>query len=84
MMMDSMMVQLLAILAASLLLAGSLATDPLSQEEFTAKAKEVGQTRIINGNAAPNGRFPYTVSLKNGNFHFCGGSLIGKSTNLKF
>lgn len=37
-------------------------------------------TKIINGVNARNGRYPYTVSLQDpsGDFHFCGGSLIGK------
>ena len=42
-----------------------------------------GEPRIINGDNAQNGRYPYTVSLQRpaflGNDHFCGGSLIGKS-----
>jgi trypsin len=34
------------------------------------------QPRIINGSKAPINRYPYTVSLQEGDFHFCGGSLI--------
>ena len=34
------------------------------------------QPRIINGIDAPVNRYPYTVSLQDGDFHFCGGSLI--------
>jgi trypsin len=34
------------------------------------------QSRIINGIEAPINRYPYTVSLQYGDFHFCGGSLI--------
>lgn len=34
--------------------------------------------RIINGNDAPPFRYEYAVSIQNGLFHFCGGSLIGK------
>ena len=33
-------------------------------------------TRVINGIDAPVNRYPYTVSLQDGDFHFCGGSLI--------
>ena len=34
------------------------------------------QSRIINGIDAPVNRYPYTVSLQHGDFHFFGGSLI--------
>lgn len=34
------------------------------------------EERIISGNNAPVDRYPYTVSLQDGDFHFCGGSLI--------
>jgi secreted trypsin-like serine protease len=54
----------------------------LSPNEVTLKAKEGGATsRIINGSNAPQGRYPYFVSLQDptaNNFHFCGGALIGK------
>lgn len=34
------------------------------------------QSRIINGNASPRGRFPYIVSLTKYGSHVCGGTLI--------
>jgi trypsin len=34
------------------------------------------QERIIHGVNAPVGRYPYTVSLQDDTFHFCGASLI--------
>mmetsp|Transcript_11807 Transcript_11807/g.16879 ORF Transcript_11807/g.16879 Transcript_11807/m.16879 type:complete len:639 (-) Transcript_11807:1184-3100(-) len=43
---------------------------PLNRTDF------IKETRIINGNDATNGRYPYTVSLQSGNSHICGGSLI--------
>ena len=49
---------------------------------LTSAQPAKGEPRIINGDNAQNGRYPYTVSLQrpaSGNFHFCGGSLIGKS-----
>ena len=33
-------------------------------------------TRIINGNKAAEGRYPYAVSLRDDVGHFCGGSLV--------
>jgi len=36
------------------------------------------QTRIIGGDVANTGEYPYAVSLSDSSFgHFCGGSLIG-------
>lgn len=63
-----------------------------SKEELAAKAKEWasnptptkpvapsgGSARIINGNDAGPFRYEYSVSLQDINFHFCGGTLIGK------
>lgn len=34
------------------------------------------QAAIVNGQDARRGRYPYIVSLRNGRFHFCGGTLI--------
>lgn len=34
------------------------------------------ENRIINGYTAEPGQFPYQVSLRNQNRHFCGGSII--------
>jgi secreted trypsin-like serine protease len=39
-------------------------------------------TRIIGGKEAPEDRHPYSVSLQQSNFHFCGGSLILKDVVL--
>ncbi|NWU64164.1 CTR2 protein, partial [Pterocles burchelli] len=39
-----------------------------------------GYTRIVNGEPAVPGSWPWQVSLQqNGNFHFCGGSLINEN-----
>ncbi|KAL7544528.1 hypothetical protein ACHAWF_007905 [Thalassiosira exigua] len=38
--------------------------------------------RIINGYRAPEGRYPYAVSLQGGSGHFCGGSLIANNVVL--
>ncbi|XP_058799502.1 chymotrypsin-2-like [Phymastichus coffea] len=32
--------------------------------------------RIIGGKDAPDGKYKYQVSLRNGDFHFCGGSIL--------
>jgi secreted trypsin-like serine protease len=42
----------------------------------------LGAPRIINGVDAPEGRYPYTVSLDTGSYHFCGGSLIAPNVVL--
>jgi trypsin len=42
----------------------------------------LGAPRIINGVDAPEGRYPYTVSLDTGAYHFCGGSLIAPNVVL--
>lgn len=38
-------------------------------------------TQIIGGNNAPDGLYPYQVSLRNSknNMHFCGGAIISKN-----
>jgi len=40
------------------------------------------QSRIINGEVAPEDRYPYSVSLQDSNGHFCGGTLIGNDVVL--
>lgn len=43
------------------------------------KAHQESSSRIVNGDDAPVGRFPYLVSLQDPDgSHFCGGTLIGK------
>ncbi|KAJ8684312.1 hypothetical protein QAD02_020104 [Eretmocerus hayati] len=34
--------------------------------------------RVVGGSDAPDGKYPYQVSLRSGDFHFCGGSIINK------
>ncbi|KAK4878898.1 hypothetical protein RN001_011404 [Aquatica leii] len=36
-------------------------------------------TRIVNGVTATNGQYPYMVSLRSANIHFCGGSIINNN-----
>lgn len=53
------------------------------QHNLTDKKKllftgEDGQTKIVGGTAAKEGEFPYQVSLRIKNRHFCGGSIIDK------
>uniref|UniRef100_A0ABD2XUF6 chymotrypsin n=1 Tax=Trichogramma kaykai TaxID=54128 RepID=A0ABD2XUF6_9HYME len=35
-------------------------------------------SRVIGGQDAPDGKYPYQVSLRRGTFHSCGGSIINK------
>ncbi|EFN87985.1 Chymotrypsin-1 [Harpegnathos saltator] len=39
-------------------------------------------SQIVGGHDAPNGKFPYQVSLRLDNKHFCGGSIINNRTIL--
>lgn len=41
-------------------------------------AAENGHTKIVGGAAAEDGQFPYQVSLRVRNRHFCGGSIVEK------
>lgn len=36
----------------------------------------VASTRIIGGKDAPDGKYPYMVSLRDADGYFCGGSII--------
>lgn len=45
-------------------------------DEFSLNNKLSG--RIVGGNEAVSGAFPYQVSLQRGYFHFCGGSILNK------
>jgi len=44
--------------------------------------KDSFNTRIIGGEYSDFGEYPYAVSLKRGNGHFCGGSLIARDVVL--
>lgn len=37
---------------------------------------KVNDERIVGGYEAPEGAFPYQISLRNNNRHFCGGSIL--------
>lgn len=43
------------------------------------KTKPSGESRIIGGSQATDGRYPYAVSLVSGGSHFCGGA-YGRGT----
>ena len=43
--------------------------------------KDSFNTRIIGGEYSDFGEYPYAVSLKRGNGHFCGGSLIARGAS---
>ena len=68
-----------ALLAATLLISALVVA-----EEFPAVPLEqqVGQGRIVGGEEAVDGEFPWQVSLRQitgvGATHFCGGSVIDK------
>ena len=40
------------------------------------------ETRIIDGDDAPPGRYPYAASLQDDDGHYCGGSLVGRNVVL--
>ncbi|KAL7486957.1 hypothetical protein ACHAW6_012550 [Cyclotella cf. meneghiniana] len=42
----------------------------------------IKSTRIIGGDKAEDGRYPYAVSVQKGGAHFCGGSLLAKDVVL--
>uniref|UniRef100_A0A452I4J4 Peptidase S1 domain-containing protein n=1 Tax=Gopherus agassizii TaxID=38772 RepID=A0A452I4J4_9SAUR len=41
--------------------------------------KSMGSPRIVGGNDAKNGSWPWQVSIREGSNHICGGSLIAES-----
>uniref|UniRef100_A0A8C4Y9P6 Peptidase S1 domain-containing protein n=1 Tax=Gopherus evgoodei TaxID=1825980 RepID=A0A8C4Y9P6_9SAUR len=45
---------------------------------FTSE-KSMGSPRIVGGNDAKNGSWPWQVSIREGSNHICGGSLIAES-----
>lgn len=51
-------------------------TRKAAQEQQQQHPRGLQESRIINGVDANPTRYPYTVSLQDGSFHFCGGSLI--------
>lgn len=42
----------------------------------TKRLPDSMQNRIVGGQEATPGQFPYIVSLRWGDFHFCGGSVL--------
>ncbi|KAF1730131.1 Trypsin 5G1 [Beauveria bassiana] len=56
--------------AIATLVARRVTAAPLPESDVTA--------RIVGGTAAPNGAFPFIVSLSSGGHHFCGGSLLNE------
>ncbi|KAF2905791.1 hypothetical protein ILUMI_00386 [Ignelater luminosus] len=51
---------------------GAALANPLPQEENAI------EERIVGGHPAPDGRYPYQVSLRQQGKHFCGGSIISQ------
>jgi trypsin len=60
---------------ATFLLVASLAILAVSADHHSEDSRDL-QARIVGGSEAPVDRYPYTVSLQDDGFHFCGGSLI--------
>ncbi|PQK09513.1 hypothetical protein BB8028_0001g15830 [Beauveria bassiana] len=56
--------------AIATLVAQRVTAAPLPESDVT--------TKIVGGNVAPNGAFPFIVSLSSGGKHFCGGSLLNE------
>lgn len=43
---------------------------------FLVESTESNDQRIVGGSNAEDGAFPYQVSLRKSNHHFCGGSIL--------
>ena len=67
------------LLASALLISALVAADDL---QVLPLEQQVGQGRIVGGEEAVDGEFPWQVSLRQitgiGATHFCGGSVIDK------
>jgi secreted trypsin-like serine protease len=55
----------------------STAFSPTSAYKLLRGSQDDAQTRIIGGDEANAGEYPYAVSLSDSIGHFCGGSMIG-------
>ena len=64
-------------------IAAAIAT-PAAQTATALPLSERGElsTRIVGGIVAPQGAFPFIVSLSRNGEHFCGGSLLNADTVL--
>ncbi len=70
-----------AFVASQLLLSVQIAsTYPLSDNDEVASRSD-DTNRIIGGIGA-EGRYPYSVSMRNSGGHYCGGSLIARDVVL--
>ncbi|XP_044186572.1 serine protease 27-like [Thunnus albacares] len=49
-----------------------------SHSQLDVCGRPVLNTRIVGGEVAPEGSWPWQASLQRFGFHFCGGSLINK------
>ncbi|XP_065447260.1 serine protease 27-like [Chrysemys picta bellii] len=56
-----------------------LATALLATSLVQACEQPMGSPRIVGGNNAENGAWPWQVSIREGSNHICGGSLIAES-----
>jgi secreted trypsin-like serine protease len=63
---------------SQLALLASTAFSTTSANKLLRGSQEDAHTRIIGGDEAGAGEYPYAVSLSDSSFgHFCGGSMIG-------
>lgn len=68
-------------MAHKLAVAATLALPALSMARAMPKPFPIpGDGKIVGGEPASEGDFPYIVSLQQGGSHFCGGTLIDSTT----
>ncbi|XP_076180453.1 chymotrypsin-1-like [Ptiloglossa arizonensis] len=60
-------------------LVGAASVRNLVTDSFTAIVGPHKSIKIVRGSIAQQGQFPYTVSFRMGNQHFCGGVIINKN-----
>jgi len=74
--------QTMRLLARASLISQLLLLVPLSTSGNVFSTEFLKEPRIINGYVAPKDRYPYSVSMRNFQGHFCGGTLIGNDVVL--